>query len=59
MSFSSFLAVAVATFLLGFLLGLCFGGKGGGAAPLVPTVRRASISHEFENFLTYDGTVQN
>jgi hypothetical protein len=59
MNFLSFLAVATATFLLGFLLGLCFGGRSGGAAlPLKPLAKRTSISREFENFLTYDGSVQ-
>lgn len=59
MSFLSFLAVAAAAFLLGFLLGLCFGGKGGGVAvPFRPLVKRTVISREFENFLNYDGSVQ-
>ncbi len=59
MSFLSFLAVAVAAFLIGFLLGLFFGGKGGGVAvPRGPFFKKAIISREFENFLTYDGSVQ-
>lgn len=59
MSFISFLTVAAAAFLLGFLLGFTFGGKGGGVkAPFKPFVKRTSISREFENFLTYDGSVQ-
>lgn len=59
MSLLSFLAVATAAFLLGFLLGLFFGGKGFGAAvPFRPLVKRTVISREFENFLNYDGSVQ-
>ena len=60
MNVLSFLVVAAIAFLLGFLLGFCFGGKGGGAAvSLNPFIKGTSISREFENFLTYDGTVQN
>ena len=59
MNFLSFLAVALTAFLLGFLLGLRFGGKGGAATSVIPFVKRAVISRELQNFLTYDGTAQN
>lgn len=59
MNILSFLAVAAASFSIGFLLGLCFGGKWGGAsAPFSYPLKRAVINREFENFLTYDGSVQ-
>ncbi|MBQ8202702.1 MAG: hypothetical protein IJZ75_00275 [Clostridia bacterium] len=59
MNFFNLLCFSTTFFVIGFLTGYFFGGKGRGLQCIRGLSDQSKLSRQYKNFLTYDGTVQS